>query len=261
MRQVYLEARISRGRSGSPRLRASISLWEPGTILGLTGVSGSGKSSLLRMISGLSSPDEGLLRVGGEVWYDSREGIDLLPEERSVAYFSQAPCLFSHMSAGENLSFATEMAEGVTGRSFRRTFLGAAKWVRRLGRSCPLSTEALRLASLFGISPLLEKNVETLSGGEYRKVALARLFLKKTRLYLLDEPLSGIDREERSRLRPIIAGLLREGGASAIWVTHSPDELLPFVASMGGIVRSDQSGELAFLSAIAPLIPERTHSS
>jgi len=261
MRQVYLEAELSRGRSGSPRLRASLLLCEPGTILGLSGMSGSGKSTLLRIISGLSSPDEGLLRIGGEVWYDSREGIDLLPEERSVAYFSQAPCLFSHMSAGENLSFAAEMAEGRTGRSFRRTILGAATWVRRLGRSCPLPPEALRLASLFGISPLLGKNVETLSGGEYRKVALARLFLKRARLYLLDEPLSGIDTEERARLRPLIAGLLRERGASAVWVTHTPDELLSFASSMAELFRPNQSGEVAFSFAITPLIPERNHSS
>lgn len=261
MRQLYLEAELSRRRNGSPRLRASLLLHEPGTILGLSGMSGSGKSTLLRIISGLSSPDEGLLRVGGEVWYDSREGIDLLPEERSVAYFSQAPCLFSHMSAGENLSFAAEMAEGRTGRSLRRTILWAAKWVGRLGRSRPLSPEALRLVSLFGIGPLLEKNVETLSGGEYRKVALARLFLKRARLYLLDEPLSGIDTEERARLRPLIAGLLRERGASAIWVTHTPDELLSFASSMADISRRAPSGEVAFCSAITPLIPERTHSS
>jgi ABC-type sugar transport system ATPase subunit len=218
-----LDVDLELARPGSSRLslRFSLPLGRP-YLLGVSGPSGSGKSSLLRMLAGLLSPDKGSIVMGDSLWLDRARGIERPTEERRVAYLPQNVCLFPHMTIRENLLFASGL-EGSSGERFSFSLLRGSWWKGNAGKN--RKREVGSLSELFGIGELLDKRVEEISGGQARKVALARMFLKPARLYLLDEPLSGIDPAARLSLTGILLKRLEENGAPALWVTHSPEEV------------------------------------
>lgn len=210
-------------RPGSPRLeiRCSITLGQK-YLLGVCGASGSGKTSFLRMLAGLLSPDDGSIVMGNSVWFDRQKGIEAPTEQRDISYLPQNICLFPHMTIRENLVFAAESARPEKTRLAFSLFSG----IKRTGKiSKERDQELTRLSTLFGIEDLINKKVGELSGGQARKAALARMFLKPCSLYLLDEPLTAIDPAARRVLTSVIMNLLDETGTPAIWVTHSPDEV------------------------------------
>ncbi|MHB1563649.1 MAG: ATP-binding cassette domain-containing protein [Leptospirillum sp.] len=218
-----LDVDLELQRPGSPRLevRCSISLGKT-YLLGVCGPSGSGKTSFLRMLAGLLSPDRGSIVMGDSVWFDRDTGIDFPTERRAISYLPQNVCLFPHMTIRENLLFAAESARPEKKRRFFAFSAGAGLY----GKSPDGYAEELaRLSTLFGIEDLMDKKVGKISGGQARKVALARMFLKPCSLYLLDEPLTGIDPAARQSLTGVILGILEQTGVPAIWVTHSPDEV------------------------------------
>lgn len=214
-----LEVDLTLGRYEDRTLPVRFLLEGESAILGVAGPSGSGKSTLLRTIAGLE-PASGSIVVDGIPWSDPVRKVHRPLEDRSVAYLPQTFCLFPHMNVRENLLFAAQLVQkGARGPGF---FSGTGA-VRRKA----LSDEVCRMTEMFGISDLLERKVSGLSGGQTMKVALARCFLKPARIYLLDEPLSGIDPAGRQFLSGLIPGLLRDTRALALWVTHAPEELIP----------------------------------
>ncbi|MDQ0521431.1 iron(III) transport system ATP-binding protein [Methylobacterium gregans] len=169
-----------------------------GEIVGLLGDSGCGKSTLLRIVAGLETPDRGALRLDGR---EIRPGLP--PELRGVGMMFQDYALFPHLTVAENVRY------GLAGR--KRTEADAAA--------------AARLAQV-GLGHRAAGYPETLSGGEAQRVALARALAPGPRLLLLDEPFSNLDRRTRDRVRADTLAVLRAAGATALLVTHDPEEAM-----------------------------------
>lgn len=170
---------------------------ERGEIVALLGASGSGKSTLLRVVAGIVAPDSGRVRIDGE------DVTDVPTHRRSVGMVFQDEQLFPHLDVGGNVAFGLRMA-------------GVSKPDRRSRAS-----ELLRLVGLGGFE---HRAVEDLSGGEAKRVALARSLAPRPAVLLLDEPLTGLDRELHDRLATEIEGVLRATATTAVWVTHDAAE-------------------------------------
>jgi thiamine transport system ATP-binding protein len=168
-----------------------------GEIVALLGPSGSGKSTLLRVVAGIVRPDSGSVTI---------DGVDVsqIPtHRRSVGMVFQDEQLFPHLTVGGNLEFGLRM-QGL-GREGRR---------RR----------AAGLLTTVGLDGFADRAIERLSGGEAKRVALARSLAPQPKVLLLDEPLSGLDRDLRVRLAADLAAILRATGTTSVWVTHDADE-------------------------------------
>jgi len=169
---------------------------EIGAILG---PSGSGKSSLLRLIAGLERPDS------GRIFLDERDLTQLPPEKRGIGMVFQDYALFPAMTVAQNISYGPRLAG-----------------LRRAERN-RITQE---LASKMGIARYLDRYPAALSGGERQRVALARTIAASPRLVLLDEPLSSLDENLRKQLRLELASRLRESESAALHVTHDVEEAM-----------------------------------
>ena len=170
---------------------------EPGEVLVLLGPSGCGKSTLLRAVAGLEQ------LTTGRVWWDDDDLTDLPTHLRQVGLVFQDHVLFGHRDVDGNVGFALRVA----------------------GASAPSVThrvaEALEMVGLAGFEG---RRVDTLSGGESQRVALARSLAAAPRAILLDEPLGSLDRVLRERLTDELGALLRRLDLAAVHVTHDHDE-------------------------------------
>lgn len=179
------------------QLDAELSLSDRG-ITGLVGPSGSGKTSLLRVIAGLETPASGQVACGPEIWFDGTRNI-VPATQRRVGMVFQDMRLYTHLTVQENLGLA-------------------AKW----GRTAPLSDSLIQALEL---SPLLGRMPDKLSGGEARRAALARALAQEPKVLLLDEPLSGLDPAQKSRVLPVLARAIDMANIPALFVSHDPDEI------------------------------------
>lgn len=168
-----------------------------GHVVALLGSSGSGKSTLLRVIAGIVTPDRGTVRIGG------RDVTHVPTHRRGVGMVFQDNQLFPHRSVGENLAFGLKMA----GRAKPERTAVVAEWLDRIG-----------------LGGMANERATTLSGGEAKRVALARTLIPEPAVVLLDEPLTGLDADLHQRLAAELAGLLRATFATAVLVTHDRAE-------------------------------------
>ena len=178
----------------------------------LLGPSGAGKSTVLLAIAGLIPHAHGHLRVGGTTLLDSARGIDLPARERGVGFVFQDYALFPHLSVEQNLMFG----------------------VRRMGHATPAGAKE-RIAALlsqFGLEPVRGALPRHLSGGQKQRVALARALATQPRLLLLDEPLSALDQDLRSRLRHEMAQLLERVQVPTLLVSHDPQDVRALAQSV-----------------------------
>lgn len=173
---------------------------EKGQFVTLFGESGAGKTSTLRMLSGLLRPDSGMIEVGGATWFDSRENIDLKPQKRKLGYVFQDYALFPHMSVRQNLEYALRKGQD-------KTIIG----------------ELLQLAEL---GPLAMRKPETLSGGQKQRVALARALVQRPEILILDEPLSALDLKMRIKLQEYLLQLHTKYKLTTILVSHDIGEIV-----------------------------------
>ncbi len=188
-----------------------------GTLTAILGASGSGKTTLLRVIMGFIEADAGRIIVGGETVAEA-ERVHLASEQRAIGYVAQEGALFPHLSAGENVGF------------------GLARSQRKRGARIAEALELVGLDENYAARPPHE-----LSGGEQRRVALARALAPRPRIVLLDEPFSGLDAALRVETREAVLHALREEGTTALLVTHDQAEAL----SMGREVAVLREGRLA----------------
>ena len=179
-----------------------------GEVVALLGASGSGKSSLLRAVAGLEDV------AAGEVAWDGRSMVRVPVHRRGFGLMFQDGQLFEHRDVGGNIAY------GLTG-------LPRARRGERV-------REMLELVGLPGFE---RRRVTTLSGGQAQRVALARALAPAPRLLLLDEPLSALDRALREQLATDVRAILREGGTTALYVTHDQDEAMT-VADRVGVMES-----------------------
>ncbi|MDD5051357.1 MAG: ABC transporter ATP-binding protein [Sulfuricurvum sp.] len=162
--------------------------------LTLFGPSGAGKTTLMRMIAGLETPDSGVIEVDDEIWFDSARNINLTPQKRSIGFVFQDYALFPTMSVRKNLLFATENDE-------------QRQNVDELIEIIELTALAHRLPS-------------TLSGGQKQRVALARALVRRPKILLLDEPLSALDPTMRQKLQNELLLIHKKLDVTTLLVSH-----------------------------------------
>jgi molybdate transport system ATP-binding protein len=165
-----------------------------GEFLTLFGPSGAGKTTLMRMISGLEIPDGGIIEVDGEVWFDSTKKINLPPQKRSIGFVFQDYALFPTMSVRKNLLFAADNAE------------------QRVNVD--------ELIELVELTQLSHRLPASLSGGQKQRVALARALVRHPKILLLDEPLSALDPTMRQKLQDELSLIHERLGVTTLLVSH-----------------------------------------
>lgn len=173
----------------------------PGEVLCLLGQSGCGKSTLLRVIAGLERQNDGRVLIDGQEIAGPNTFV--APERRGVGLMFQDYALFPHLSVIENTMFGlNRLSRGEAGR------------------------EALLALRRVGLEDHADRYPHQLSGGEQQRVALARAIVPRPAVLLMDEPLSGLDRRLRDSVRDETLAVLRETRATAIIVTHDPEEAM-----------------------------------
>jgi sulfate/thiosulfate transport system ATP-binding protein len=172
---------------------------ERGSLVALLGPSGGGKSTVLRMIAGLETPDAGEVLLNGKGVTNTRV------QERNIGFVFQSYALFRHMTVRDNIGF------GLSIRRHRRKDVAAAV------------DELLRLVQLDGLG---DRYPSELSGGQRQRVALARALAPGSSFLLLDEPFGALDAKVRLELREWIRRLHKERGTTSVFVTHDQEEAM-----------------------------------
>ncbi len=191
-------------QAGSFRLQVHLSL-ELSRFYTILGPSGCGKTTLLRLIAGLNAPGPSPGPEEGLIFLEGRDITGLPPHRRGIGMVFQHYSLFPHLSAGQNIGYGLErLGWNRSRRDFR---------IR----------EMLSLVHLAGNE---ERRVDTLSGGEQQRIAIARALAPQPRLLLLDEPLSALDAPLRRQLRREIRRIQTETGVTMLYVTHDQEEAL-----------------------------------
>ncbi len=173
---------------------------EQGKFITIYGNSGAGKTSILRIIAGLLTPDKGQIAVHDKIWLDTAKGIRLTPQQRKIGFVFQDYALFPNMTVVENLTFALDKGQEVK-------IISALIDIMELGE-------------------LADKKPTTLSGGQQQRVALARALVRKPEILMLDEPLSSLEIKMRSKLQDYIMKVHREYNLTTILVSHDIGEII-----------------------------------
>ena len=186
------------------------------------GPSGCGKTTLLRMVAGFTTPDE------GDIYFDEQRINDIPPWERNVGMVFQSYALWPHMSVFDNIAF------GLRERKIPKAAIQDKVYA------------ALKMVNLEGLE---KRRPSQLSGGQQQRVALARTLVIEPRLLLLDEPLSNLDAKLRIQMRNELLRLQRELGITTIYVTHDQEEALAIstriaVMSQGIVVQQGTPKEI-----------------
>jgi iron(III) transport system ATP-binding protein len=211
----------------------------PGTFVVLLGPSGSGKTTLLRCLAGIERIDSGSLSIGARVVADGRSHVP--PEQRDLSMVFQDYALWPHMTALDNVAFA-----------LRR---------RRLSRPEGRARAGSMLARV-GLAEFARRYPNELSGGQQQRVALARALVADTGLILCDEPLSNLDADLRERMRVEISSLVREAGATTVYITHDQAEAFALADHIGvleeGVLVQSGSAEDVYHHPATPFVARFT---
>jgi iron(III) transport system ATP-binding protein len=188
-----------KGYGAQPVLKG-VSLEVPaGSLTAVLGLSGCGKTTLLRVIAGFERAEDGLVSLGSKTLDDGHTYVP--PERRGIGYVPQEGALFPHLTVRKNVGFGLSREERKTGA---------------VGE----------LLEMVGLASLAERYPHQLSGGEQQRVALARALARKPEVLLLDEPFSSLDASLRTRVREEVHALLRAQGVTTVLVTHDQEEAL-----------------------------------
>ena len=168
------------------------------------GASGSGKSSLLKMIAGFYNPDDGYIKIKDKMFFSKKEKLSLPIQRRNIGYLPQEYTLFPHMNIKENIEY------GLKKRKLKDEF------------------GIENIAKRFDIYDCLYKYPHQISGGQKQRAALARALIVKPDLLLLDEPFSALDRPIREELRELVADIADNFSIPVLFVTHDSEEAFIF---------------------------------
>ncbi|MDO9523541.1 MAG: ABC transporter ATP-binding protein [Methanocorpusculum sp.] len=173
---------------------------QSGETLALIGENGSGKSTTLKILSGLMKPESGKITLNNQVLYDSRTRRHIDPEMRNISYMFQNYALFPHMTVRENIAYGLTV------------------------RKRPIEEIRARTDELIvrmGLDQIADEPVTRLSGGQRQRTALARSLAPRPALLLLDEPLAALDVKTQENMRRELASVIRAENIPCILVTHS----------------------------------------
>ena len=184
--------------TGNFNLKVSCTI-NKGELVSIFGSSGAGKTTILRLIAGLTQQDSGSISVNKTTWFDSTNKINLNPQKRKVGFVFQDYTLFPNMTVKENLEFALNK-----------------------GQSKDVINELIQTIEL---TDLQDRKPETLSGGQKQRVALARALVQKPSILLLDEPLSALDGEMRIKLQDYILKVHKKYSLTTFLVSHDISEV------------------------------------
>jgi multiple sugar transport system ATP-binding protein len=188
-----------------------------GEFLSLVGPSGCGKTTLLRIIAGLDHADSGSVSIAGAP-------VDQLPpKRRDVAMVFQSYALYPYMTVGGNLSLPLVMRRL---SRWQRMPLAGRFWPGSARVRQAITAAVAEVASLLGLSGLLDRRPAQLSGGQRQRVALGRAMVRQPQVFLMDEPLSNLDAKLRAATRTEIAELHRRLQATFVYVTHDQVEAM-----------------------------------
>ena len=199
----------------------NLDVWN-GSIVGILGISGSGKTTALRLLAGFDKPDSGIIEMRNRVI--SSQDTFLPPEERNVGMVFQDYALFPHLNVEKNISFGLSRDEIKSGR------------LEEVLSMCNLETYR-------------NKFPQELSGGQQQRVSLARALAPKPEVILLDEPFTSLDAHMARDLREEVVSLLRQTETTAIIVTHDQEEALSVcdvvsVLENGSVIQSATPQEI-----------------
>lgn len=170
-----------------------------GKLTTLYGNSGVGKTSVLRMLAGLLTPDQGHLQIHETVWFNSKQSINVKPQNRNVGFVFQEPALFPNLTVKENLMYALD--------------------------DKTQNTRISELVELIELGDLINQKPNTLSGGQKQRVALARALVRKPVLLMLDEPFSSLDQAMKSKLQDYVLAIHKEYNLTTLLVSHDKGEV------------------------------------
>lgn len=170
-----------------------------GDIISILGESGSGKSTVLRLLSGLETPCSGSIKINSQIMSDDRHFI--LPEKRGVGLVFQDYALFPHMTVTDNIEFG----------------------LKRLSRK-EKKERVHEVLELVNMERFSKRYPHELSGGQQQRVALARTLAPKPSLLLLDEPFSNLDADLQIRIRNELRTIIKATGVTSIFVTHDRED-------------------------------------
>ncbi|MDC0152597.1 ABC transporter ATP-binding protein [bacterium] len=171
---------------------------DEGHFVAITGASGSGKTSLLRVICGLESPKRGEIILDNSTLFN--KDISIPTEERNIGLVIQEKVLFPHLNTQENIEF------GISSNKNKNH----------------LSNEIMKRLN---IQSLADKYPHELSGGESQRVALGRSIVMKPKLLMMDEPFTGLDKKLKVKIYPEIQSILNDNNITALMVTHDLNEV------------------------------------
>ena len=192
---------------GTFQLNAAFASAAP--VIALFGRSGSGKTSIVNAIAGVTRPTRGRIAFDGHIFFDSAARQWMPPEHRRVGYVFQDGLLFPHLNVDRNLQYG-----------------------RRNSDENSPAIDAGKVIELLGLASLLPRKPGTLSGGEKQRVAIGRALLAQPRLLLLDEPLASLDGDRKAEILTYIERLRDQFAIPIVLVSHALDEVVRLADAM-----------------------------
>ncbi len=200
------------------------------SIVALSGLSGSGKSTIAKVICGLITPQQGIIKLNNKILYSTKNNINLSPNLRNIGIVFQEPRLFPHLSVLNNLLYGQK----------RKSKFDKKKYDE--------------VISILGIKDLLHRTIVNLSGGEAQRVSIGRALLSSPEILILDEPLTGLDAPRQIKILSIIKKINKNLKIPILFISHSLDEII-FMADKIVIVNK---GKIISQSSFKNMISNKT---